>query len=394
MRRFKPYKNLLSGGSAHFIHDAFTDGIFVLLPIWAQLFGLSPLQVGVIKSVASSCMAVFQIPCTLLAERLGRRFMLVLGTLLASAGYLLLSGSFSFGSLVVAVALMGLGCASQHPLASALVSESAPLNQTRSHLGIYNFTGDLGKVVAPLFLTVIAAALGWRYASFSLAIIGVVIAVSLYFLLGKEKPTTVASQNGRKSWGIVDVSGFVQLSCIAAIDNSARAGFLTFMPFVLIAKQADISDLGLAMALTLGGGALGKLLCGFIADRFGVIGTVVITELATAFGIVLLLSVDLSLAFWLLPLIGLVLNGTSSVLYGSVADFVENQAQSRAFSLFYTVGIGASALAPFAYGVVSDSEGVNSALSYIAASLLLILPFCWFLARHLTPEARTKIAAP
>ena len=42
-------------------------------------------------------------------------------------------------------------------------------------------------------------------------------------------------------------------------------------------------------------------------------------------------------------LLGVALNGTSSVLYGSVAELVPEQARRRAFALFYTATIGAGA---------------------------------------------------
>ena len=48
-----------------------------------------------------------------------------------------------------------------------------------------------------------------------------------------------------------------------------------------------------------------------------------LTEPVTAVGIVALLPLSLDGAVLLLPLIGVVLNGTSSVLYGTVADLVE-----------------------------------------------------------------------
>ena len=76
----------------------------------------------------------------------------------------------------------------------------------------------------------------------------------------------------------------------------------------------------------------------------------------------------------LLPLVGVALNGTSSVLYGSVPDLVEPARRQRAFGIFYTGTIGAGAVSPALYGLLGDALGVPSALVVVAAVVLLTLP--------------------
>src|SRR5207244_11103473 len=81
--------------------------------------------------------------------------------------------------------------------------------------------------------------------------------------------------------GILDARGFSALCSIGMIDNATRTGFLTFMPFILIAKGLGVGGVGLAFALVFAGGATGKFVCGVVADRVGVIRTVVISEALT-----------------------------------------------------------------------------------------------------------------
>jgi hypothetical protein len=68
--------------------------------------------------------------------------------------------------------------------------------------------------------------------------------------------------------------------------------------------------------------------------------TVLITEAATAAGILGLLPLSLGAALSLLPIIGVALNGTSSVLYGTVPDLAPPERRSHAFGVFYTGTIG------------------------------------------------------
>jgi FSR family fosmidomycin resistance protein-like MFS transporter len=143
---------------------------------------------------------------------------------------------------------------------------------------------------------------------------------------------------------------------------------------VLTANGASLPTIGFALTLVFAGGAAGKLVCTFIGARTGAVATVWLTETVTAIGIVALLPLSLEAAFFLLPVVGIALNGTSSVLYGSVPDLVEPQKRQRAFSIFYTGTIGAGAVSPALYGLLGDAVGVNSALIVVAAGVLVTLP--------------------
>ena len=77
----------------------------------------------------------------------------------------------------------------------------------------------------------------------------------------------------------------------------------------------------------------------------------------------------------LLPVVGIALNGTSSVLYGSVPALVEWRARSVSF----TGTIGAGAISPAIYGVLGDAVGVPTALTVVAAVVLVTLPITFIL---------------
>ena len=89
---------------------------------------------------------------------------------------------------------------------------------------------------------------------------------------------------------------------------------------------------------------------------------------------VALLPLPLEAALPLLPIIGVALNGTSSVLYGSVPTLVAPERGAHAFSVFYTGTIGAGAIAPAIYGVVGDALGAPTAVTVVSAVVLITLP--------------------
>jgi MFS family permease len=141
--------------------------------------------------------------------------------------------------------------------------------------------------------------------------------------------------------------------------------------------------IGLALTLIFTGGAAGKLICGWLGARLGVVGATWLTEGLTAGGILVLLPLPLYAGLAVLPLIGRALNGTSSVLYGTVPELVAPERRQRAFSIFYTGGVGAGALSPVLYGMMSDLVSVPAMMLLVAAVVLVTLPLVWLLRPHL-----------
>ena len=370
-------------GGAHFLHDGLSDALYVLLPLWAEAFGLSLAQVGLLKTVFTAAQASFQLPAGFLSERIGERPLLVAGTVVAGLAYMLIALADGYLALAVLLFFVGLGSAVQHPLSSALVARAFEAGRRRAALGTYNFSGDLGKMAAAAAVGLTVAAIGWHGATAGLGAIAILVGIALFITLRRldagAPPARMAAAGpaiARRGWGISNPLGFRAISAIGIIDSAVRYGFLTFIPFLLVEKGARIEAVGLAMALIFGGGALGKLACGLLAERMGVIRTAVATELATALAIGLLPFLPLSAALVLLPIAGIALNGTSSVLYGTVADFVATDRQSRAYGLFYTFGVGSGAVAPVVFGVLSDAHGVSAAMFALAAAALATLPAC------------------
>src|SRR5258708_6667462 len=107
---------------AHILHDGFSDLLYVLLPVWQAEFGLALSQIGFLKTVYSGAMAGLQVPAGLMAERIGERSLLAVGTAAAAIGYLLIGWSGGFLALIACLALGGLGASVQHPLGSSLTA--------------------------------------------------------------------------------------------------------------------------------------------------------------------------------------------------------------------------------------------------------------------------------
>jgi MFS transporter, FSR family, fosmidomycin resistance protein len=381
----RPRATLVTACAAHFLHDGLTDLLFVLYPVWARAFSLSFAQVGLLRTCYSGAMALFQVPAGLLAERWGEARLLAAGTALVGAGFLLLGTAGGYGLLLVFLLTGGLGASAQHPLGSSLVSRAYEEGSRRVALGTYNFSGDLGKMVLSACAGLLIAWAGWRFTVRGMGLLALAAALTILIALRRLSLPAAAEprlreENGEKSgWGIRDARGFQYLSAIHSIDNGTRSAFLTYLPFLLLGKGAGLDAVGVALGLTFTGGAVGKFVCGAVAERLGIIRTVILTEAATALGICGLLLLPLRPSFLLLPILGIALNGTSSVLYGTVAELVVPERRSRAYGLFYTVGIGSGAAMPPAFGLLSDWAGVPTTLGVMALLILVTIPLAQLL---------------
>jgi MFS family permease len=377
---------------AHVLHDGYTDLLYVLLPLWQAQFGLDYAMVGLLRALYVGAMAGFQIPAGAIAQRFGGPLILGLGTALASVGYLAAGASVGFAMLAGALIIGGIGSGVQHPIGAHLVSQAFSGARSRQALAGYNFSGDLGKMAFPAATAWLLTLMDWRAATTVIGIVGLCAAVAILAvrgLPGRETVSEAAAEAPKAAERTPSGRGFSLLLSIAMIDSATRMGFLTFLPFLLQMKGADLPTIGIALTLVFTGGACGKLACGWLGARLGVVRATWLTEGLTALGILALLPLPLVPGLAVLPLIGLALNGTSSVLYGTVPELVAPERRQRAFSIFYTGGVGAGALSPVLYGMVSDLLSVPAMMVLIAAVVLTTLPLTW----GLRPALR-EISAP
>jgi len=359
---------------AHALHDGYTDLVVAMLPIWQAEFALSYAALGTLRGVLAGTMAAFQIPSGMLSERLGTPLVLAGGTALAGLAYCLALFTGSFAALIAVLFLVGLGASTQHPLASSLVAHAFSGPRSLKALGTYNFAGDLGKMAVPAAGALLVTVLPWRVTLALIGAVGLVVAVAVLLLTPRYRPAREKAQSSESGNGVAGNGAFYALLGIDVIDSATRMGLLTFLPLLLTAKGASLPTVGFALMLVFAGGATGKLVCAWVGARIGVVATVWLTEGLTALGILALIVLPLEFALVLLPAIGVALNGTSSVLYGSVPLLVAPAARTRAFSIFYTLGIGSGAMAPILYGLIGDAIGIPRTLVVIAVIVLITLP--------------------
>lgn len=392
-----PRRALASCCALHGLHDGLSDINYVLLPILAQAFNLSLVQVGLIRSGWRAATSLFEIPAGLLVERFGVRNLLSFGTACSGFAFILLGLSAGFLSILVTLFIAGFGSAFQHPLCSTVISNAYPNEGRRKALGTYNFSGDVGKFAlggAASFFFI--AGVPWQVPVTAFGGLSLACALAILFMPletgvpGQSMAAISGVERTSAGWGIRNRRGFLALCLIEVIDISTRTGFLTFVAFLIIAKKMPPGWAAISVPLTMAGGMAGKLACGFLAERLGVIRTIAITEIWTGIGILLMLVMPGVAAFLFLPLVGVALNGTSSVLYATVGDLVEPDRLPRVFGLFYTISSVCSLIVPILFGAIGDVIGITATIALIGLLVFLTLPLCLILKPALE-SSRTVI---
>jgi MFS transporter, FSR family, fosmidomycin resistance protein len=380
-------RNLAGACLAHVLHDGYTDQLYALLPVWQSDFGLSYAGLAVVRSLYYGTMGGLQVPGNKLIARLGARAALALSTFVAAMGFLLMALPWGFPGLCAGLVLAGIGSSVQHPRASLLVSNTFGA-ASRAPLGIYNFAGDLGKAAFPAAVALLLPLIAWRPVVGIMAGVGMAGAAALLALVPRQPfnaPVKDKSTTNERTG-----TGFGLLTAVGALDTATRMGYLLFLPFLLQSRGGSVALVGLGLALLFLGGALGKAACGWLGEHLGVVASVILTEAATALLIIATLFLPLVPMLAVLPILGIVLNGTSSVLYGTVPDLAPKGDIGRGFALFYTGVIGAGGLAPIAYGALADHYTRTVGTLAAALTAAAVIP----LALALRPFLQARKSAP
>ena len=330
-------------------------------------------------------MWLLEIPAGILSESLGERRLLVLGIIGTGIGFFSISFSEGYYTVLLALLVAGCGAAFQHSLCSSLISKSFGEPKLRIALGSYNASGDIGKLALTLVASfLLGIGFGWQNITLGYGILAITVALTIWILLGAKRVGKLSSIKlkeiaGRKNWGIKDRFGFTNLAAIVFLISLIQDGFLVFITFVMIEKQVSTGLVAFAVPATLCGGILGKYMGGLLATRIGVIRSIVLFEILTAIGVLLVIYTERNISFFILPLVGVFLQGSSSITYGTVSNLVHTEQHSRGFSIIYTISSSASFIGPAIFGLIIDLLGFKAMMTIMASMVLITLPLSYLL---------------
>lgn len=373
------FRALFALATAHFLGDSYASFLAPLLPALIIRHGLDLKQAGLLAAVLSTAGHLMQPAWGFLADRWpGRRFA-VAGPLLMAICISTIGLAPSLGMLVLALALGGSGMAAFHPEAASLARKSSG---SRPALGMSLFIsgGNLGFALGPVVVTSLVAAFGLGGTIWGM-IPGVVGSLLLLKLV--PAPPKVVESKSSVSDAVPatpsspNMRPLVNLWAISILRGVVTVSFLTFLPILFASRGMSLTHGGQLVTLFLLAGAIGGVLGGFAAERFGS---------KRMMGITLVLATPVLLcAIWtsgamqgMALLVGGVLLVASHPVNVSFAQSLAPHRAGTAAAFMIGVAMGISGLLMPVVGAAADVHGVEVALSALAFGpffgSILVLP--------------------
>jgi MFS transporter, DHA1 family, multidrug resistance protein len=158
-----------------------TGGIFTVIPILARdRLGLSADRIGVGLALASLAGLALIYPAGALADRYGRKAIIVPATILAAGAFMLVLAASSYGWFLVACVVWSVATGAAGAAPAAYAVDVAPAGMNAVAMSTYRMLSDFGYVVGPIALGVLAdffgASVALTVAATLLAATGVVFA--------------------------------------------------------------------------------------------------------------------------------------------------------------------------------------------------------------------------
>ncbi len=125
-------------------------GMMAFIPIFAPEIAITPFEVGLILSVNTFLMAIFQVPCGRLADAANKVFLIIVGSVISSVALAAIPLAGSFWLLLLVTCIIGLGGAIQQPAIMALTVDAGRTIGMGTSMGAYNTVFSVGTIIAPL----------------------------------------------------------------------------------------------------------------------------------------------------------------------------------------------------------------------------------------------------
>ena len=130
-----------------------TGGLFAVVPIFAAAhLGLSVSQIGFAMMVGSVCGLLASYPAGALADRRGRKAVIVPTTIVSGVSMALFGLSDTYLIFVAAAILWGISSTVAGSAPTAYAADSAPPGMNAAAIGTYRTAGDAGYVIGPFAL--------------------------------------------------------------------------------------------------------------------------------------------------------------------------------------------------------------------------------------------------
>ncbi len=366
--------------TGHLAVDFAGGALPALLPFFRDRFHLSYTLAAVLVLASSISSSVVQPLFGLWSDRRGAIWLLPAGVAVGGIGIALASAAPAYGLVVICVVVSGLGTAAFHPEGSKFAAYASGARRA-SGMSLFSVGGNVGYALGALVATPIVIGLGLTGGLLLMVPCLVVAALLLRlvpFLLTLAPHDRKAER--RTLAGPERPGAMVLLLAIVAFRSVAWFGLITFVPLwehVVLGHSRSYGAHLLALMLITG--AVGTLLAGPAADRFGRRPVLMASNVVVPPAIVVFVLVGGIPGAVALCVIGPAVVGTFGVTMVMSQEYLPRRI-GLASGLSIGLSIGLGGIAAVILGAVADSIDLRTALyvcaaaPVVGAALTLLLP--------------------
>jgi FSR family fosmidomycin resistance protein-like MFS transporter len=353
--------------AGHLLADATQGVVPALLPFLVREQGLSFAAASALVLASTISSSVIQPVFGHLSDRRPLPWLMPAGVLLGGLGVALAGVAPSYGLLVLAVLMSGVGVAAFHPEGARFVS-AASGERRATGMSVFSVGGTAGFALGPALATVLVVAFGLP-GTLLLAVPAAVMAFALVLELPRLGRLRAGARAAAARTGSArdDVPAFVRLAGVASLRSFVYYGLLTFVPLYFVGVLGTSEARGSsALTVMLVGGAVGTVAGGRLADRVGrwavLAGSLALMPpLLLAF-----LAVEPGLgAFVLLALIGALVVASYSVTVVMGQELLPSRV-GVASGVTLGLAIGMGGVGASLLGLTADGFGLETTMGVIA----------------------------
>lgn len=367
---------------SHLLNDLVQSLLPAIYPLLKQSFHLDFGQIGLLTLAFQATASLLQPLVGLYTDRHPLPFSLAGGMVLSLFGLALLAAAPTYGALLAAAALVGLGSAIFHPEASR-VARLASGGRYGLAQSVFQVGGNAGTALGPLLAAFVVVPHGQgSVAWFGLAAL---VGLAVLGLVGRwyagrlaAAPRAARPRSGAAAGGLGRARVVATIAILLALIFSKffyTASFSSYYTFYLIHRfGVPVAQSQLYLFVFLGSVAAGTLLGGPIGDRFG-------RKLVIWGSILGVLPFTLALPhadlFWTVALsvpIGLILASAMPAILVYAQDLLPGRV-GLVGGLFFGFAFGMGGLGAALLGELADRVGIEQVYAICA-----YLPFIGLLA--------------